>query len=145
MVKFGIWMTADESQISGWYHSPMTVGPEPKPIRTGCTLHSLCVTYGDLPTYNLFVKAYGGKTDGYLDHINDNTTTTQKWVNLYDIIMDPFKGKVHCVTMDSTYMGDIMALIGRHEWLINMVGTANENRTRSDTKEKKKGIKKGNY
>ena len=57
----------------------------------------------------------------------------------------PLEGKGHCVTMDSSYMGDIMALIGRHGWLINMVGTANENRTGDDTKEKKKGIKKGHY
>ena len=78
MVKFGRWTTADKSQIDGWYRLPMTVGPEPKPIRTGCTLHSLCVTYGDLATYKLFVRAYGGKTDGDLDHINDNTATTQK-------------------------------------------------------------------
>ena len=60
-------------------------------------------------------------------------------------MMDPFKGKGHCVKMDSSYMGDIMALFGRNEWLINMEGNANENRTGADTKEKKKGRKKGNY
>ena len=60
-VKFGKWMTADESQAAGWYHSPCTVGPEPKPIRTGCTLHTLCVTHGDLASYKLYARCYGGK------------------------------------------------------------------------------------
>ena len=145
MVKFGRLVTVDKSRIAGWYHLPMPVVPETKPIRSGCTLHLLCVTYSDLATYKIFVRDYGGKTDGDLDHINDNTATTQKWVNLYDIMMDPFKGKGHCVTMDYTYMVDIMALIGRHEWLINMVGTENENRTGDGTKEKNKGMKKGNF
>jgi len=48
IVRFGRWMTADESRVAGWYYSPMTVGPEPKPIQTGATIHSLCVTHGPL-------------------------------------------------------------------------------------------------
>jgi hypothetical protein len=55
IVNFGRCVTADESRAAGWYHSPMTLGPEPKPIQTGATLHSLCVSYGDLATYKLFV------------------------------------------------------------------------------------------
>ncbi len=31
--------------------------------------------------------------------------------------------------MDSAYMGDIMAMIGRNMWCINMVGTAQANCT----------------
>eukprot|EP00957_Ditylum_brightwellii_P142023 10820548-Ditylum_brightwellii.AAC.1 len=58
-----------------------------------------------------------------------NTASLQKWVNLYDIMLDNFKGEGHCVMMDSAYMGDIMALIGGHEWKNNMVGTVQENRT----------------
>ena len=42
-------------------------------------------------------------------------------------------------------MGDIMALIGRHEWKVNMLGTAQENRTGADTKEEKKAMKKNTY
>ena len=63
LVTFGKWVTADESRVAGWYHSPMTVGPEPKPIRTGATMHSLCVTKGRLRTYKLFVRVYGGRAD----------------------------------------------------------------------------------
>jgi len=44
VVDFGKWITADESQVAGWYHSAMTIGHEPKPIRTGATLHMLCIT-----------------------------------------------------------------------------------------------------
>jgi len=38
-----------------------------------------------------------------------------------------------------------MALIGRHEWLMNMVRTAQENRTGAETKEKKKMMKVSSY
>ncbi|KAL7525224.1 hypothetical protein ACHAWF_001263 [Thalassiosira exigua] len=123
----------------------MTQGPEPKPIRTGATLHTLCVTDGDLSTYKLFARAYGGKTDGDLNHVHENTATMQKWVNLYDIMLDSFKGKGHCVTMDSAFMGDTMAQIGRYVWQINMVGTAAHNRTGANTAEEKKNMKVGTY
>ena len=76
---------------------------------------------------------YGRKADGNLNGRHENTVTTQKWVNLYGLLLEDFKGKGHCVTMDSAYMGDIMAQIGRHVWLVNMVGTAQENRTGADT------------
>jgi hypothetical protein len=129
MVNFGKWLTADESRVAGWYKSVMTVGPEPKPIRTGATLHSLCVTEGSLRTYKLFVRVYGGKLDGDLARRHENTETKLKFVSLYDIMLDSFKGQGHCMVMDSAYMGDVMALIGRHVWKINMVGTVQSNRT----------------
>lgn len=53
VVKAGRWLTADESRIAGWFHSAMTIGPEPKPTRTGATLHTLCVTEGELKTFKL--------------------------------------------------------------------------------------------
>jgi len=71
-----IWVTADESRITGWYHSPMTVGPDPKPIRMGATLHSLCVTHGPLRTVKLFVRAYGGANGMDLDGIHENVQST---------------------------------------------------------------------
>ena len=42
-------------------------------------------------------------------------------------------------------MGDIVALIGRQEWKMNMLGTAQENRTGADTAEEKKAMKKNTY
>ena len=53
-------------------------------------------------------------------------------MNLLDEVLDEYKYKDHHVTMDSTYMGDIMAQIGRYEWQINMVGTEEANRTGAD-------------
>ena len=55
-------------------------------------------------------------------------------------MLDPFKGAGRCVTMDSAYMGDIMAQIGRLEWNMNMVGTAQADRSgaRPIINEKKK-------
>ncbi len=50
--------------------------------------------------------------DEDLQHPHVNVATMQKWVNLMLIILDDFKGKGHCITMDSAYMGDIMAQIG---------------------------------
>ena len=111
-MKFVRWLTADESRVAGCYHSTMTVGPEPKPIRKGATLHSLCVTHGPLKTSKLFVQAYGGASDMDLDVVHENVQNTQKWVQLYNIMLDKFKGEGRCVTMDSAYMGDIMAQIG---------------------------------
>jgi hypothetical protein len=58
IVNFGKWITTDESRVAGWYHSVMTIGPEPKPIRTGATLHTVCVTHGPLSTYKLFARVY---------------------------------------------------------------------------------------
>jgi hypothetical protein len=46
----------------------------------------------------------------------NDTVTTQKFLTLLDIFLDAFKGKGHCVMMDSGYMGDTMDQIGREEW-----------------------------
>lgn len=35
----------DEAHVSGWYHSPFTIGPNPKPIYIGATLYSLAATH----------------------------------------------------------------------------------------------------
>jgi hypothetical protein len=113
---FGKWITADESRVAGWYRSGITIGPEPKPIRTGATIHSICVTFGELATYKLHCRVYGGRYDEGLDYVHENTTSTQKWVNLYNEMLAEFKGRGMCLTMDSAYMGDIMGQIGREEW-----------------------------
>ena len=103
-------MTADESQVAGWYKSKMTCGPKPKPIHTGATLHTLCVTHGPLSTYKVFARVYGGaKDEDPSNNKHTNTTNLQKWVNLYNLILEPLKGKWRCVTIDSVYMSDIMA------------------------------------
>ena len=101
IVNFGKWITTDESRVAGWYHSVMTCGPEPKPIRTGATLHTVCVTEGPLSTYKLFARTYGGKTDEDMNKRNEHTVTKLKMVSLYDFMLDPFKNKGHCVVMDS--------------------------------------------
>ena len=143
-VEFGKWLTFDESRVAGWYHSPIMQGPDPEPIWTGATIHSLCITLGDLASYKVHIRVFGGKKDGDLGKTNDNTVTIQKWVNLLSLMLDAFKNKGHCVTMDSAYMGDIMAMIGRDVWRINMVGTAQANRTRADI-DCTKSMKKGTY
>ncbi|KAL7527968.1 hypothetical protein ACHAXR_007787 [Thalassiosira sp. AJA248-18] len=145
-VNFGRWITADESRVAGWYKSGITIGPEPKPIRTGATIHSICVTHGNLRTYKLHCWVYGGKHDEGLNHVHHNTAITQKWVNLYDEMLEEFKGMGMCM-MDSAYMGDVMVMgqIGREVWEMNFVGTCQADRTGADAKEIRKNMTVGTY
>ena len=59
----------------------------------------------------------------------------QKWVKPMLLLLDNFKGKGRCFTIDSIYMGDIMAQIGCEEWKLNMVGTAQSNQQDADVKD----------
>jgi hypothetical protein len=105
------------------------IGPEPKAIQTGATLHTVCVTDGPLSTYKLFARVYGGKSDQDINKHNNNTVTKLKMVSLYDFMLESFKHKGHCVVMDSAYMGDAICQVGREEWGMNMVGTCQTDRT----------------
>jgi hypothetical protein len=138
-------LTMDESRMPSWYHGPITQGPEPKPVRTGATMHTVCVTDGPLATYKLHTWTFRGKTDGDLQSHHINTITMQKWVNSMSVFLDDFKGKSHCVTMDSAYMGDIMAQIGRNEWKLNMVGTSQSNQMGTNVKDVIVKMKPGMY
>ena len=129
IVNFGWLITADESRVAGWYKSWITIGPEPKPIRTGATIHSMCVTEGDLATFKLHCRVYGGKHDEGLNKVHQNTSSTQKWVNLYNEMLDEFKHQGMCCTLDSAYCGDILLQIARDVWGLNMVGTCQSNRS----------------
>jgi hypothetical protein len=140
----GRWLTFDKSCVAGWYHSPITQGPDPKPICTGATIHSLVITHSNLASYKMHVRVFGGAMDEDLGKQNKNTLTTQKWVNLLSLMLNDFKNNGHCVTMDSAYMGDIMAMIDRDVWRINMVGTAQANRTGTNI-DCTKSMKKGTY
>ena len=108
-IYFGKAMTYDESRCSGWYPSPCTIGPEPKPIRTGATMHSMCVTKGPLATYMLHVRVYGGKTDEDIKKITTTVGTQQVFINLLEIFLEPFTGRRCVCTMDSAYMGKLLA------------------------------------
>ena len=128
-LNFGRLLIFNKSRIAGCYHSPVMQGPDLTPICTGATIHSLAITHSDLSSYKVHVRVFGGATVRDLDKMNDNTITTQKWVNMLLLMLDSFKNNAHCITMDSAYMGDIMAMIGRGMWRINMVRTAQANRT----------------
>ena len=89
IVNFGKWLTMDESRVAGCYKSMMTCGPEPRPICTGATLYTLCITHGPLATFKLHARVYGGVKDDNLNRIHNNTSNLQKWVNLYNLILKP--------------------------------------------------------
>jgi hypothetical protein len=100
----------------------MTIGPKPKPLRTGGTLHTVCITNGRFNTYKLFARVYGGKGDEDINVHNEHTAIKLKMVSLYDLMLDPFKGVGHCVIMDSASMGDAMCQqVGRAKWGINRI------------------------
>ena len=109
VVTWGQYVTFAESRCAGWYKSGMTIGPDPKPIWTDATLHSMCVTYGPLRSFKLHVCTYGGKSDEDLSQTTLYTGTTQKFINFLDKFLEDFKGKGHHVTMDSAYMSDTLA------------------------------------
>ena len=135
-VLFGKDLTFDESRLAGWFHSGMTIGPEPKPIRTGATMHSMCVTSGALASYMLHVRSYGGKHNKDLNRTTENTGTTQKFINLLEEFLDPwFVGRGCCITMDSAYMGELLAMVATEAWRMNVLGTSQSNRYGPDPKE----------
>jgi hypothetical protein len=77
---------------------------------------------------------HGGKHDEGLNRKHVNTANTQKWVNLYNEMLDDFKRLgvfVVCCTLDSAYMGDILGQIAREEWAMNLVGTCQSDRSGS--------------
>ena len=76
-MTYGLHITFDESRVAGWYKSSITIGPEPKPIRTGATLHSMCFTFGPLSTYKLHVRAYGGREDEETNKKTKNVEQTK--------------------------------------------------------------------
>ena len=117
------------------------------PIRTGATLHSLCITFGILASYKLHVRAYGGASDEDLGKTCIHTGTVQKFINLLDLFLDAYKGTGRCTTMDSAYMGDLLGQIARIVWKTNVVGTCQANRTGAPVKEAlaTRGIKPGTY
>ncbi|KAL3764758.1 hypothetical protein ACHAW5_006629 [Stephanodiscus triporus] len=93
-VTAGKALAHNESRIAGWYKNEITCGPEPKPIRTGATLHSLAVTFGILAGYKLHARTFGGKNDGDLvGMLHENCMTIQKWINLLSLMVEDYKGQ----------------------------------------------------
>ena len=41
LLTYVLHITFDRSRVAGWDTSSITIGPEPKSIRTGATLHSM--------------------------------------------------------------------------------------------------------
>jgi hypothetical protein len=88
-----MWLTFDESHVAGWYKSAITIGPEPKPIQMGATIHLLCISKGNLAGYKLHAHTYGGASDKSLCVKCNNTVTRQKIVTLLDTFLDALRGK----------------------------------------------------
>ena len=139
------WLTFNKSHVVGWYHSPITQGPDPKPICIGATIHSLVITHGDLAWYKVHLRMFEQRT-GIWTKQTTTPSPPKKWVNLLllTLMLSSFKNNGHCITMDSTYMGNIKAMIGHDVWRIEMVGTAQANCTGANV-DCMKSMKKGMY
>ena len=74
LVTYGLHIAFERSSVVGWYKSSVTIGPKPKYIRTGATLHSVCVTFGPLATHKLHVHVCGGRED---EDMNKNFRTSK--------------------------------------------------------------------
>ena len=61
------------------------------------------------------------------------------------VLLNEYKGHGHCVMIYSAYIGNIMAQIGRDEWKINMVKTAQSNRAGANVKDFVDKLKIGKY
>ena len=131
LVTYGLHITFDESRVAGWYKYSITICPEPKPIRTGATLHSICVTFGPLSTYNLHVRVYDGREDEEMNKKTKNVkgNSKQKFINLLETFGADFMGRGHIATMNLGYIGELAAHVGQKVWKVNMVGTSEVNRT----------------
>jgi hypothetical protein len=71
----------------------MTIGPEPNPVPTGDTLHTVCITEGPL-------SVYGGKSDEDINVHNPHSVTKLKMVLFYNFMLESFKHEGHCVVND---------------------------------------------
>ncbi len=72
--------------------------------------------------------------DKVLQSCHINSMTLQKWVSLMLVLLDEFMGNGHSITMDFTFVGDIMAQIVHEEWQLNMVRTSQSNQTGANVK-----------
>ena len=71
----------------------------------------------------LHVRVYGSKADEDIKKITHAVVTQQVFINLLEIVMEPFMGRDCTATMDSAYMGELMAQVATKGWKLNVVGT----------------------
>ena len=139
IVHFGKWVMMDKLRVAGWYHSIVAIRPKPKLINTGYTIQTICVKRVKILMFKLLVCVCGGQCDTELNDKHCGVQKTvkglQKWVNLFNITLEPFKGKIHCVVLDSEYIGDNMTHIGSYIQKINMVGKTQANQVGAIMKE----------
>ena len=98
----------------------MTVRPEPRPIFTGATLHTICITEEGTPrTYTRYLLGCMMVNLMKISmYIMSKPYHNYSWwmVSLYDLMLHPFKHKGHCVASDSAYTGYVMCQVGQEEW-----------------------------
>ena len=90
------------------------------------------VTKGPMKHYMIKVRTYGGATDQDLCKKTKNIGTVQKYINLLALFLRNFMGRGCSCTMDSAYMGQLLAMLAREVWKINVVGTTQTNRCGPD-------------
>jgi hypothetical protein len=98
----GMALTHDKSHIAGWYKSKITCGPEPKPIQTCMTPHSMALLFGILLQDINFTRVYSaGRTMKIWCY--DNCASIQKWINLMSLMLGEYKIKIRGGTLQWTW------------------------------------------
>ena len=105
----------------------------------------MLLTFHILLKFQLHCRVHGGSTDTSLSKVHANTATMQKCIMIYDEMLGAFKSAGHCVTMDSAYMGNIMAQVDYKVWQVNMVGTTQSNWTSANVTEVKDNMTIGTH
>ncbi len=64
----------DSMYVARWCNIAITIGPEPKPIRKGTTIYSMCVSKGNLAGYKLNAHTFGCEAQRYCHHTKISDT-----------------------------------------------------------------------
>ena len=76
------------------------------------------------------------------------TGTVQNFINLLSLFLEDFKSRGCHVVCDLAYMGELLAMVARDVWLINIIGTTQINRCGADgnwVKSEKMKMEVGTY
>jgi hypothetical protein len=126
-IEPGWCLCGDESMMQMFYHSCMTIGPLPKPTRTGAETHRLCCGSGPFCGVNLYSRIYGGKTDtGLVRRAKEKQIG--KTTAIWDQTVAPYGGEGRDLLLDSAHLNEKGADFLATKHTLNVTGSASASR-----------------